>query len=613
MTWTDDFDRADGPVDNGWTDLGTACTISSGNPTSTGTAFIVRSFTGSSGVQTATCTFDYSTQSGWSSRPVVKCNEDGSEYYAAGINAPGSQSYGYIYKVTNGTPTAIGTSDYFSTASGSITVSLTYNAGALSMTVNGTQRATASDSAFGSNEYIGLYNPNLIIPTETYTDNGPEPPYLTIEPSEVWVANPINFLQATIHNADWSDVTDPGTGLTSDKGYCASSFLETDTIQAFSWVALLQTGTITITDPHTGASGTFTCTVYPPQNSGQSYPLTEDAAGILDRSGEACPEGHMLTTCDEVEAASGVTILKALDGILEQLGGFYGQVGPDIGTVSLPSEIKELFKKQGESGYWTVPELIELLAGSPTVYSHADLKLAIDNIQVGDNQDVLDALAAYFGANPPTIEQLGTMVSDLATIAGYDLGDVLDAIAAIPPTDLSAVTAKLDLIQPSTAADLTTITNQLTTIDGNVDDLENSLAAVRTVANLTLQDILDAIDALTVTAPPAPPVWPGVGNVTLGTPVALSDGLHIEGAMDGVIIAITTPPTKTGQRGFGGVIYYYGLGELAFETDDGDLEMWQYIGFTAMMATPKSMQHAGGVRVRMPSGGSGTITPWTAS
>lgn len=613
MTWTDDFNRPDGLVDNGWTMVGGNTNISSGIPVAVGSASILRTFTGADGAQTVTLSLNQNAQPVNVGYPVLKAASDMSDYYSATCHSVGYNWWYSIDRVDDGVVTQLTTGGWDAIPNSTYTMVLSYSSGTITLTIDGNQKLQTSDSTYDANTYLGIKTPGSVVSILTYTDNGPTPPYLTIEPDQVWVANPVNFLQATIHEADWSDVTDPGTGLTADKGFVASSYLETDTVQSFSWAALAQTGTVTITDPHTGATGTFTCTLYPPQDSGGSYPISEEGAGILDRTGDSCPEGTILTTCTTVDYNGGPLLGEALDTILYQLGGYTDQTVPDIGSVSLPSLIYELFAKQGEAGYWTVPELIDLLGGSPTVYSHADLKTAIDNITGADNQDVLDALAAYFGANPPTIEQLGTMVSDIATLAGYTLGDVLDAIAAIPGVDLSAITTKLDLIQPSTSADLTTITNQLTTIDGNVDDVENSLAAVRTVANLTLQDVIDAINGLTVTAPPAPPVWPGAGNITLGTPVALDDGVHLTGAMDGVIIALTSPPAKTGRRDFGGVIYYYGLGELAFETDDGDLEMWQYIGFPAMIATPKSMQHAGGVRLRMPNGGSGTITPWTAS
>lgn len=109
------------------------------------------------------------------------------------------------------------------------------------------------------------------------------------------------------------------------------------------------------------------------------------------------------------------------------------------------------------------------------------------------------------------------------------------------------------------------------------------------------------------------PLWPGVANVILGEPVALTSQLHLEGELDGVVVSITTPPSGTGLRQIGGALYDYGVGEVAFETDRGDLEPWQYLGFRAAVFIPKTMERAAGVRFRVLAGAEGTVRPWLRS
>lgn len=110
-----------------------------------------------------------------------------------------------------------------------------------------------------------------------------------------------------------------------------------------------------------------------------------------------------------------------------------------------------------------------------------------------------------------------------------------------------------------------------------------------------------------------PPVWPGLAGVTLGDSVALVDQLNLQGTFDGVIVTVTTPPTKTGRRQIGGATYDYGVGEMAFENDRGDLEPWQYLGFRNAVFTPKTMKQASGARFRVLAGAEGTVIPWTRS
>jgi len=127
------------------------------------------------------------------------------------------------------------------------------------------------------------------------------------------------------------------------------------------------------------------------------------------------------------------------------------------------------------------------------------------------------------------------------------------------------------------------------------------------LAALTPPPVIPPIAILTA------PVWPGVADVTLGTPVALADQLVVTAAMDGVIVSVTTPPQKLGSYHLGNATLDYGAGRMAFETDDGQLESWQYLGFREAIYTPKTMLRASKVRFQVMGGALGTVTPWTKS
>ena len=107
------------------------------------------------------------------------------------------------------------------------------------------------------------------------------------------------------------------------------------------------------------------------------------------------------------------------------------------------------------------------------------------------------------------------------------------------------------------------------------------------------------------------PVWPGIANVTLGTPVDLVDQLVLDGPMDGCVVNVTTPPTRTGLRRIGGAYMDYGVGEMSFQNDDGWIEPWVYLGFRQAIFTPKTMQSAAHALFRVLAGAGGTVTPWT--
>lgn len=116
-----------------------------------------------------------------------------------------------------------------------------------------------------------------------------------------------------------------------------------------------------------------------------------------------------------------------------------------------------------------------------------------------------------------------------------------------------------------------------------------------------------------VDIPPTAPVWPGGDLVTLGTPVPFTENVDVTAEMDGCIVTITTPPTRTGHYMLGSEDLWYGVGRISFENDDGEIEPWQYLAFNAGIFTPRSMAHASAVHLQVLGGAEGTVTPWAVT
>lgn len=112
------------------------------------------------------------------------------------------------------------------------------------------------------------------------------------------------------------------------------------------------------------------------------------------------------------------------------------------------------------------------------------------------------------------------------------------------------------------------------------------------------------------TAPTVPPVWPGLANVTLGTSLALSDGLTVPGPLDGVLVVITSVPVPIGFYPFGAVKSFVHAGGIIFKDDDDNFEQAQGLGLEDQVICPKTMQRASSAIIRLKSGVMGTITPW---
>lgn len=249
----------------------------------------------------------------------------------------------------------------------------------------------------------------------------------------------------------------------------------------------------------------------------------------------------------------------------------------------------------------------------------------ITNTNTNSLQTVLDAIPAGSGLTQGDLDDAVTTINghsdtvedNLRGASQQDLTTVYNRIPtsgwATPTNVTDARDATIDNLNGSSNKTLTDVFDHIVTSGWATPANLTSLAA--TIMGTGAPDIAAVMEAVGDLADLIPgdsaPVWPGLANVTLGTPVALADGLHLTEAMDGVLITVTTPPSKTGLLNIGGKYFDYREGEIAFETDNGEVEPWQYLGFRNAIFTPKTMTQAAGCRLRVLAGAEGIVTPWT--
>lgn len=109
------------------------------------------------------------------------------------------------------------------------------------------------------------------------------------------------------------------------------------------------------------------------------------------------------------------------------------------------------------------------------------------------------------------------------------------------------------------------------------------------------------------------PIWPGLAGVTLGTTVPAVVSTVLELPMDGIIWLTTSYPPARARWGAAPYYSVYHTGRLAFITDNGDLEPFQYMGWQNSVFVPQTMRRAAGVVVFLEANIEGAITPWDIS
>lgn len=137
MSFTDDFNRADGALGNGWAINSGAASIVSSNAYSEGYTLAVNTNTNGTTYQEATVTSINNTTGASISCPVVKAMSGGNHWFNGNIYQVAGTWYYVIEYNDNGTGD-VASASTGSAPTGTVVTRLVYDAGHLSFYVNGT-------------------------------------------------------------------------------------------------------------------------------------------------------------------------------------------------------------------------------------------------------------------------------------------------------------------------------------------------------------------------------------------------------------------------------------------------------------------------------------------
>lgn len=245
--------------------------------------------------------------------------------------------------------------------------------------------------------------------------------------------------------------------------------------------------------------------------------------------------------------------------------------------------------------------------------NNADLSTMYDymqNTMQPLNVGISNSLAAYRTVSNYTVTTILDAIAGVRGVGNPDLAGVLSAIAGVRGAgnpDLAAILAAIAAIQPSPTNNLDTLTNQLTAIYGylttHIPSIEATLADIHTDVN----NIQPGGGGIVV------PIWPGLANVTLGAPVAISGDYQLAGAMDGCLVTFTAVPDRQKWYVVGTQTSYRRAGVVAFYSDNGRADSPQYMNWTQQVYSPLHLQHASGALFHLATGVQAVVTPWTIS
>lgn len=696
--FSDDFNRADGPISNGWLVSGTGANIVSGVVRANFRCFAWRSLGPATERQTVTADIGAITSQSYNATLVLRADQTVSVHYRATFVSFQNNSSLQIARYAGQVATNLASATGLPLPLGMHTATFTYDNGVLTFTVPGAGIVTVNDNLLAANAYCGFY----LNSTASRIDNfsGDDAPLVALDATpEPMIQQAVEQqVQFTGTGTSWV-AGQPGEPIfTVDKGELSAQEVLSSTQAQANYLPPQADDVATFTDPSTGQTDAVALSTGFQVNSGGSG-SADEYFDVLE-AGMISPQlfleifGFLQSLFDSPQEPGSDLITYLYNGSPDVPGWtdfepswarlytwitaqspWSDPTGDDLPTTLL-SILDTAQDAVVSADYTNVGQTISLhdVLGewgdvNPTIYFLAQQLATIRTLNDYTFQDVIDYLYNLTGGNAlglddveawftslrgPNSDSLYTLMSRLNLITSdglYGLNDVAtwinnvrgasgrdlteiynylstirgdsvttlsaiyNAITGIEPVDLTHVLADLDAIISSLSDLSAQESGHYTTIHDQLVSLEDTVKTSFTGVNAKLNTIIakeDSILAAIAAIRPADyPLWPGAGNVTLGTPVTGVADLSIPGPLDGLLIDCSVWPRDIEAWTNGGRRALKYAGHITFVSDIAYTEEIQFPATDKRVVVPKSMLTAASALVHLRVGVTATVTPWS--
>lgn len=645
--FSDDFNRADGAPGGNWSSQYGAATITSGRLSGAAQYLAIDTTVSDASRMTVTIHALYNNATTVFGGAAVKCDGSTPACYMARLFNSAGTIYFQLCKGSTGAQTVISSEALPGLAATYNRISITWDNGALTATLNDDITLTGSDTDYAAQTYGGIHGYAATCAVDDIMIVSGSAVQLAVDPDVIGNYGACTDLELTGVNTSWTAGTPGSPTFTVNHGTISAQTVNSTTSATITYCPGDYLGAVIFTDPSTGEIAGAIVTSDPAVIPPTGLSLSAEAIAYIERSAiaETSPtianrEMNIATSGPAITLTAGVNSIRlstsdtsyeigeelGTNNLLQQLlmwlsGGYL----PTMATPAPPPQttLKEdteaLLARwlTGNNGtMYTAADMIELLGGEPLA-NHQDILTAISGIVV-DNTEVIEAIEAAQGDPLATIKAvLDSLFALGGSEANYNLATVKTWIEAAQGTNTPTIRDVLNKLGTSgntIEARIDALSDLIvteTTLQGMLDIL---LTAVTGGAGITIatatDDIIDAINGIPV-PPSSSHLWPGLAGVTLGDAVALSDGLVVTGPLNGLLFAITGTPSGAGKYVFGDVDSWQHTGGVIFCTDNGDYERAESFGLERQIVVPRTMELADSAVIRLNSGWSGTVRPWT--
>lgn len=485
--WSDDFNRADGPIGNGWSTSGSGVVIASAEVKASANRRVYRTPWSREPIQRVRFRTDSTYGLTSYAYPLLRWDDGAQNGYLCTFTISGTEGTVTIFRVTGGGSTSLGLTRHDGFASGYHEIEMVDDDGALSVLVDGVPFGTATDNTYTNNAGCGFRLPNSFSRVDDFYTDDAALAELDAEPEPLVQLAQAQNLTFTGTGTTWTPGTPGDPVFTVDKGTLENQTITSATEATADYTPPQADDVATFTDPSTGQTDEVAL------STGFQVDAGGDNSDVLAVLGDPAPDADIVAILRKLFPSNNSwTWGVAQDALLTQI------LNIDL---SLPWKGVDWKVTLGYNSMSDTRDLDPVLWAAVLGIVGNVLDGVIDvgtnvNVLTNNGADTLNSvksdlkgtgdfdhtnladLIKYISANS-TVD-LNTLLDELVLIhgnPGVSLQQVYDLLSTVAPPDLSPITDYLDFLTSDHTIALAALQTMLTTTQGLVNGVHDDLAA----------------------------------------------------------------------------------------------------------------------------------------
>lgn len=484
-TFSDDFNRPDGPIGNGWSYTPGTPQIVSGVVQVSTSAGVWRSPFGAGTYLRAKIDANSSTGSTYHPNPAVCIGDNARQMYHCHFTSTVSGNTFTILKRVGGVDSQLAVTTWGPRETGWKTLEITYNDGVITATCDGAHAITANDNALGGNRAVGFRLGVVYSRADNFDSADSAITALDAEPEPIVAMAQQQQLTLTGTGTSWTPGTPGSPTFEVDKGTLANQSVLSPTEATADYTPPQADDVARFTDPSTGNFDDVALSTGFQVEAGQPCPWTAEQVGTNE-------EGESVFGDLQALKSVGPTFEWGVphDSFLQQVMDI--DVELPWKTLNFPLTFHYESVRDSRVIDPVLLSVIQAMLGNDLAVDQ-DTNTLVRKWTANDTMTVFDLIASLKGLGAYDNTQVANLIRGISNNEQYSLLSVMQWISALRGENNVDLTMLYSLVSTIAPPDLSPITDYL---DWITSSKSVSLPPIKTAADTAVTRINAVFDAL---------------------------------------------------------------------------------------------------------------------